>query len=409
MKISNVYKLVVFAFLWGGASLQAQDLEELMTIAFENSPKLKQYKIKHKRVLEKVTEVNTLPNTEVGVGVFVSTPETRTGAQTFKLSLKQRFPFFGTITARENYAASMADVAYQDIVITKRKLVLAVSQSYYQLFKNTAKQKVLNENIELLKTYEKLALTSVEVGKASAVDVLKLQIRQNELLQLKEVLEEQYIGETASLNKLLNRDTKTPVIIKGDLIMPKHVKNLSIDELKFHPELLKYDKLFNSVEKASLLNKKESKPMFGFGLDYVNVAKRPDLSFTDNGKDILMPMLTISVPIFNKKYSSKNKQYTLQKEEVLVQKQERHNVLETRLAKAITAKKAAMISYTTQLKNLKQAKNAQEILIKSYETGAIDFNDVLDIQELQLKFQMNMINSKVSFYNKGIIINYLTE
>ena len=36
-------------------------------------------------------------------------------------------------------------------------------------------QSVLIENIELLKTYETLALTSVEVGKASAVDVLSFE------------------------------------------------------------------------------------------------------------------------------------------------------------------------------------------------------------------------------------------
>ena len=52
---------------------------------------------------------------------------------------------------------------------------------------------------------------------------------------------------------------------------------------------------------------------------------------------------------------------------------------------------SARISYDTQTKNLKQAKDAEDILIKSYETGTIDFNDVLDIQELQLKFQMNLI------------------
>ena len=56
------------------------------------------------------------------------------------------------------------------------------------MYANKAKQKVLVQNIELLETYETMALTSVEVGKASAVDVLRLQMRQNELEQLKEVL-----------------------------------------------------------------------------------------------------------------------------------------------------------------------------------------------------------------------------
>ena len=65
---------------------------------------------------------------------------------------------------------------------------------------------MLDKNIELLETYERLALTSVEVGKASAVDVLRLQIRQNELVQQKEVLEQDYLAEQTAFNNLLNRD-----------------------------------------------------------------------------------------------------------------------------------------------------------------------------------------------------------
>ena len=85
------------------------------------------------------------------------------------------------------------------------------------------------------------------------------------------------------------------------------------------------------------------------------------------------------------------------------------NTLETFLDKAIHERIAARISYKTQTKNLKQAKNAEEILIKNYETGTIDFNDVLDIQELQLKFEMNQIESIKSYFVQTTIINYLTN
>jgi hypothetical protein len=61
------------------------------------------------------------------------------------------------------------------------------------------------------------------------------------------------------------------------------------------------------------------------------------------------------------------------------------------------------------VKNLNQAKNAEDILIKSYETGTIDFNDVLDIQELQLKFQMSQVESVKMYYVQTAVINYLTN
>lgn len=48
-----------------------------------------------------------------------------------------------------------------------------------------------------------------------------------------------------------------------------------------------------------------------------------------------------------------------------------------------------------------------KILIKNYETGTIDFNDVLDVQELQLKFQINLIESIKGYYTEYANINYL--
>ncbi|WP_440069689.1 TolC family protein [Tenacibaculum discolor] len=408
-KINNKKATLFLASVFFAFTMQGQNLQEYIETALENNPEVQQFDIKYKRISEKKEEVNTLPNTEFGAGYFVSTPETRTGPQRFKLSVKQMIPFFGTITARENYVSSLADAAYQDIVVVKRKLVTSVAQSYYKLYEVKAKQKVLDENIALLKTYEKLALTSVEVGKSSAVDVLRLQIRQNELAQQKEVLQEAFLGMQKAFNKLLNQDINTQISVVDSLQIPTKVDKIQPSTLKLHPELVKFDKLYASVEKSEFLNQKEKQPMIGFGLDYVNVEKRTDMNVVDNGKDIIMPMVSLSIPIFNKKNKSISKQNKLQQEEILSQKEQRYNTLESVLYRAVSDRNASVINYRTQLKNLEQAKNAEQILVKSYETGAIDFNDVLDIQELQLKFQTNMITSEVTYYTQSTIINYLIK
>ena len=402
----------LFFILFGVLSFNisySQQLEILIEEGLANNPEIQMFELKHQVAKEKVNEVNTLPNTQIGVGYFVSEPETRTGAQRFKISAKQMLPSFGSITARENYKNSLADAVYEDIVIAKRKLVASISQSYYYLFALKEKQTVLDENIALLETYEELALTSVSVGKASAVDVLRLQMRQNELEQLKQVLEQDYLGEQTVLNKLLNREKDIVISIDSELTMPSESVVINSESLALHPELLKYDKLYQSVEQSELLNQKESNPMFGFGLDYIAVSERPNMNFSDNGKDILMPMVSVSIPIFNNKYKSKTKQNELQQKEINFQKQNKLNRLEMLLDKAVKKSNSARISYNTQAKNLKQAKDAETILVKSYETGTIDFNDVLDIQELQLKFQINQIESIRIYYLQRTIINYLTN
>ncbi|WP_396633441.1 TolC family protein [Maribacter sp. R86514] len=398
--------LVICLFLLT-AFVNAQELQSFIQEAESNSPEIQAYNLRHNIAEEKVNEANWIPNTEFSAGYFVSEPETRTGAQRARFSAKQMLPWFGTITARENYASSIANAEYVEIVIAKRKLALSVSQSYYSLYTIKTKQKVLDENIELLKTYEKLALTSVEVGKASAVDVLRLQIRQNELQQQKEVLEETYLGEQTSFNKLLNRDGNTGVTILEALMLPSEDIFYDENNLSLNPELLKYDKLYESIAQSELLNQAESNPMIGFGLDYLPVSERPDMNFSDNGKDILMPMVSVSIPIFNKQYDSRSKQNELKQLEINAQKENRLNVLESAFAKAQSQRNQSRIAYNTQAKNLKQAKDAEQILIKNYETGTIDFNDVLDIQELQLKFELNQVESIQMYYIQSALINYL--
>lgn len=387
----------------------AQQLETLIDEALKNSPEIQKYELQYDITSERVNEANWIPNTEFSVGYFVLEPETRTGPQRFKVSAKQMLPWFGTISSRENYLSSLADTKYEDIVIAKRKLMASVSQSYYNLYANKAKQEVLIENIKLLETYETLALTSVEVGKASVVDVLRLQMRQNEMQQLLDVLGQQFLAEQTNFNKLLNRDKDNVITVMNALDMPSEDFEINTESLMLHPELLKYDKLYQSIEQSELLNQKESNPMLGFGFDYINIQKDSDINFRDNGKDIIMPMVSLSIPIFNNKYKSQTKQNEIQQHEIKAQKQERLNTLETLLDTAVNERISARISYTTQMKNLKQAKNAEDILIKSYETGTIDFNDVLDIQELQLKFQMNQIESVKTYYLQTTIINYLTN
>lgn len=402
----NIILIIILLFV---VQAQAQDLQSYIQEAESNSPKIQAFELRYNIAEEKVNEVNTLPDTEVSAGYFVSEPETRTGAQTARFSVKQMIPWFGTITARENYAASLAEAEYVDITIAKRKLALSVSQSYYRLYSIRARQRVLEENIELLDTYERLALTSLEVGNASAVDVLRLQIRQNELVERKEVLGQDFLAEQSVFNNLLNRDESMEVEVFDSLDLPSVDPMVSLRDLNVHPELLKYDELYESVEQAEFLNQKESLPDLGFGVDYVAVTERPNMDFNDNGKDILMPMVSLSIPIFNNRYKSITKQNELRQQEITAQKDDRRNELETLLETAISDRESARIAYRIQLDNLKQANDAEEILIKSYESATIDFNDVLDVQELQLKFQINGIESVRNYYVQMALINYLSN
>ena len=119
-----------------------------------------------------------------------------------------------------------------------------------------------------------------------------------------------------------------------------------------------------------------------------------------------MPMVSVSIPIFNNKYSSVTRQNEIRQQELSRKKEDRINKLDSLLETAINDRASAQVSSRVQLDNLEQARDAEEILIKTYETGTMDFDDVLDIQELQLKIQTELIDAVNNFYKETAMIKY---
>ena len=402
----NIAIAIVLGFT---AVATAQDLSGYIAEAETNNPEVQAYELRYSIAQEKMNEVNTLPDTEFGVGYFVSTPETRVGAQRARFSVKQMLPWFGTIAKREKYQDALVEAEYLEYVIAKRKLGLAVAQGYYKLYTIEAQSKVVQQNVELLERYKELALNAVEVAKASAVDVLKLEMRQNELKAQQQILEERRIAAEIQFKNTLNTASEGRILVVDSLSIPAQDAQINPDDLSANPELLKYDKLYESVTQAEILNRQEAAPKWGVGLDYIPVSERTDMFPTDNGKDIVMPMVSVSVPIFNSKYKSVSRQNELRQQELDAQKAQRLNTLKNLLAEAKQHKNTARINFNTQKQNIAQAQDAEEILLKSYETGSIDFNDVLDIQELQLEFQLKQLQAVQNYYEQAALINYLTN
>ncbi|MFD1094135.1 TolC family protein [Salegentibacter chungangensis] len=400
--------LLPILFLGVSLSGSAQQLESYILEAQNNNPDIKAYESRFELAKERVEAVNSLPDTEFSAGLFVSEPETRTGPQTARFSVRQMLPWFGTIAAREKAAGAMVNVEEFEAEIARRKIALSVSETYYQLYALREKQEVLQENIDLLELYHQLALNAVEAGNASAIEVLRLKMRQNELKEQQEVLKNKYNSRETDFNKMLNRESGLQVQVPDTLAITG-VDSASVSgKVELNPEITKFDELSESILQDEALNRKEALPKFGLGLDYVNVAKRTDMELPDNGKDILMPMVSVSVPIFNNKYSSVSRQNELRQQEVEQKRADKINQLQSRLETALNDRASAKVSWKLQLDNLEQARNAEDILIKTYETGKMDFDDVLDIQELQLRIQMSLIDAVTNYYQETAMINYLS-
>lgn len=395
----HLEKLFLVALLFFNWSAQSQQLETYITEAISKNSNIQAVEKQYAISTEKISEASTLSNTEFSGGYMVGKndmPMMPYG----EFSVMQMLPWFGTISVRNDYARAMADADYLEIEISKREIAMTLSQSYYRLYELSKKQEILDSNIQLLQVYEQMALTSIEVGQTSVVSVLRLQMRQNDLTERKLVLEQDYAAELTTFNKIIGRNEIADIAIADSLIVPEKDIDIDYAHLNLHPQLQKFEELNKVVSQAEALNKKESAPDLGVGVEYMLYNQTPNM---------LMPMVSFSVPIFNKKYKSVSKQNQLKQEELAIQKQASQNSLLVQLQAAVRGRNAARISLETQGENLKRVENATEILFKNYETGTIDFREVLEVQELQLNFQIHRIEAIRAYFHQVSIIDYFIK
>jgi outer membrane protein TolC len=406
MKIRHLF--IVFCFLYNAGS-QAQSLQDYLIIAKKNSPELQSQQYRHESALEKINEVGSVSNTTFGVGYFVQEAETRVGAQKTKLSVSQMLPWFGTLEAKKESESFKADAQLNSIDLTKRKLFLDVKTAYFELYELKEKEIVLNRNIDILNTFEKLALNELENNRSTMVDILKIQIEQNEVANNRKTVFENLNAKKRAFNLLLNRNEEVSIKVTDSILVMNKFEFFDKDLINQNPKLLELDNLQISLLKSELAIKKEGLPKIGLGLDYVFIENRAVDNLLDNGKDIIMPMVSVSVPLFSKKYSSKQKQLQLEQKAIETIRAETTNQLNSVYEIALANLKNAERAIKTQTDNLTQAEQAERVLLASYQTSKLDFEQILEIQQLKLKFQLNRITAEKQYAIQQAVIEFLTS
>ena len=384
--------------------MNAQTLEAYLAEAEKNSSEIVANQLQYKSALEKVNEVGSLPNTQLGVGIFAQAVETRVGPQRARFSASQKIPWFGTLQAKKESAKLFAVAKESEIDFLKRQLRLNVKIAYYNLYTLQQKFKITQQHIEILDTYEKLALNELENNRTDMVDILNIKMQKNDLEQQFQEISENIQSQKVQFNLLLNRQIYAEVLQTDSLEIQNTIFLVDHETVENHPKLQQLEAQATALQQSEIAAKKEGNPTIGFGLDYVLVAERSGVSLPDNGKDVIMPMVTVSIPLFNKKHVAKQKQLQLQQEAVIQTKTTVKNQLLIELEKAKNKLNNATESIKTQDENIVQADQAKEVILAAYQTAKMDFEQLLALDQLKLGFELQKVKDiNTSLANIAII------
>tara|TARA_R110002126_G_scaffold229541_1_gene373873 strand:- start:1515 stop:2735 length:1221 start_codon:yes stop_codon:yes gene_type:complete len=402
-----MHKIVLMTLLFAVCNLSAQTLTDYYGVAADNNPELKAKYKEFEASLQKLPQVSSLPDPNLSLGYFISPVETRVGPQNMKFSLTQMFPWFGTLKAQKNVAALLADSKYQAFLNTKNQLFSQVAAVYYPLYELQNLKIIEQENIKILESYQKIASAKFENGKGNLVDILRVDIMIKDAQTNLEILNKKEPALTSWFNSILNRKYNEQVVVLKEIEVVELPLQYRKDSISQNPLLIELDLKKQASNAAIEVARKQGLPKLGVGVDYVIVDKGMNNS-TDSGKDVIMPMVTLSLPIFRKKYTAATSEAKLMEESYSFQKTAVENKLNGTYYKLIfelEKEKDLLHFYSNQVFTLSKSLN---LLFSYYSNANKDFEEVLRMQQELLKYKKLKLASTSAFYVKLAELDYLT-
>ena len=430
----------------------AQSLDDYMIIAAENNPKLKASFLEYQAALERVPQVGALPDPQLSFNFFVMPMERHMGNQIGAVSIMQMFPWFGTLSAAEDEMTYRAKAKFEVFNEFKSNLFYDLKVHWYTLHFLEKEIDITRENIELLQAIEEIIITrfrgggigeidpdimdrffrlirdeldlfkssepQVQVMKtsissettnyslelksqssgSSMIDVLRLQMEINELENHLLLLEDNKVPLKAAFNKLLNRSHDEFIDLNDSITvaqLPVSLADLP-DSIKSNNPMLKMLEREEAVFLAQgIKNRKMGMPKIGAGLQYEVFKKRESSESAMNGRNMIMPMVTISIPIWRKKYNSSIREAEIMRESVIEKKIDTENQLMVGYEEVLRSfrdaeRRAELFKNQTLL-----AGQALNLLIVQYSTSGNDFEEVLRMQQKLLDYRLKQLEALV--------------
>lgn len=376
---------------------QLTELDQYLKLAAEHNPRLKASYQTYQAALEKAGYAGALDDPMLSFGHFFQEVETRVGPQKEKLSLRQSFPWFGTLGNRSNLAQSQAAVVYEKYKADLLELTFELKLNYFHLLNLQQKEALLKDNEQLVDYWVGLIKTKYELGEKSHSDLLQAQIElarvQDALLSLQSEIE----PVKAKLRALVNSD-KYDFGTNDSFEIERLKLNeaLLLDSFSLtNPNLARYDALIKANRESLALASKASYPNFSFGVDYTVTDESPMAGIEDNGKDPLMVSVGINLPLWFGKNNAKKREAQASLKSAEYAYEDLKNQLRANMVAELAGFDNNQRKYKLYQDDIiPQAQYNLELLFKSYQLGESTIFDLIRVERELLNYQTTLLDIK---------------
>lgn len=452
--------LALCSWVIGYSQEQPDSLFNYLEIAARNNPTVFQRYAEYQAALQKVPQVGSLSDPDLSLGVFLSPMELVAGNQLADIRLMQMFPWFGVLKNAKDEMSLMAKAKYETFRDAKLQVFYDVQRTWYELNKVKQNIHVSEKNIDLLRTIERLAIVRFKAGPSAnssapaskstpqastpgsssgssgmnsmggnagsassqaaapmpgnpmgsssggsgLSDVYRIQIEIGDLQNNIELLKNQLNTSAAKFNSYLNRPQAAIVTVPDTLKSENFEPSLLAisDSIKSNNPMLgmlQFEQ--KSLEARKQMVTKMSYPMVGLGLNYSLINKNAMSTLPMNGKDMVMPMVTATLPIYRKKYKAMRDEVDFLKSANVQSYNATANSLQTEYYQAMQLYQDAQRRIKLYASQYQLASKSLGIMFKSFASSGTSLTDILRVRQQTLDYEYRQVEA-VADYNTSI-------
>ena len=399
MKNKILYFLCIGLFTYyGSAYATGKDNKEdslavYIAEAIRNNPALKSEYQAYQAQMANAQGAGVLNDPQLSVGLFPQAMHHVNGKQLATITIMQMFPWFGTLKAGREQMEYKAQEAYQKFREKSLSIAFNVEKQWYSILATQEKVKAVKQKRALLNDIKKVAIylyKNYTAGRDTKMsDQLRLDAEEERLKEQTESLETQLTLQKQQFNITLHRQPNAALSLP-DSITLRQMPTFNWTEIeRNNPKLAQYSAIQKAFKSQEEQTRAKGMPMIGVGLQYmlngkVDMPMMPNM----NGKDMVMPMVSVTIPIYRKKITSAIHSAQLMERSAAYNYQSQLDALQSTylsIEQRADDIKRKLKLYESEVSLLNRT---LELMQKEYATGATSLTDILQTTRESIDYDL---------------------
>ena len=361
--------------------------------AIRNNPGLKSEYQAYQAQMANAQGAGVLSDPQLSVGLFPQAMHHVNGKQLATITIMQMFPWFGTLKAGREQMEYKAQEAYQKFREKSLSTAFDVEKQWYSILATQEKVKAVKQKRALLNDIKKVAIylyKNYTAGRDTKMsDQLRLDAEEERLKEQTESLETQLTLQKQQFNITMHRQPNAALSLP-DSIPLRQMPTFNWTEIeRNNPKLAQYSAIQKAFKSQEEQTRAKGMPMIGVGLQYmlngkVDMPMMPNM----NGKDMVMPMVSVTIPIYRKKITSAIHSAQLMERSAAYNYQSQLDALQSTylsIEQRADDIKRKLKLYESEVSLLNRT---LELMQKEYATGATSLTDILQTTRESIDYDL---------------------